>query len=146
MYLSNPLYLMLFNYTLLKSTNQRIFTLLTTSVDSSTSKLQLHLLHSEIMDIVPICPSLRILPRRLFALISSAVAEFFGTRSHGLILGILIFSGSVGGSIGPLVTGHIFDTTASYRVAFLLLLSLAITGFTLILSSGSAERKAMSQT
>ncbi|MFC2002477.1 MFS transporter [Chloroflexota bacterium] len=81
-----------------------------------------------------------------FALISPTVAEFFGTRSHGLILGIVIFSGSVGGSLGPLVTGHIFDITASYRVAFLLLISLAIAGFILILSSGSAERKVMSQT
>jgi len=81
-----------------------------------------------------------------FALISPAVAEFFGTRSHGLILGIVIFSGTVGGSIGPLVTGHIFDTTASYRAAFILLLSLAIAGFILILSLGSPERKAMSRT
>jgi len=76
-----------------------------------------------------------------FALISPTVAEFFGTRYHGLILGIVIFSGSVGGSIGPLVTGHIFDITASYQVAFLLLLSLAITGFILILSSGAVEPK-----
>ena len=81
-----------------------------------------------------------------YALLSPTVAEFFGTRSHGLILGIVIFSGSVGGSLGPLVTGHIFDTTTSYQVAFLLLLSLAIAGFILILSSGSAERKVVSQT
>ena len=76
-----------------------------------------------------------------FALISPTVAEFFGTRYHGLILGIVIFSGSVGGAVGPLVTGHIFDTTDSYRTAFLLLLSLAITGFILILSSGPAKLK-----
>ncbi len=76
-----------------------------------------------------------------FALISPTVAEFFGTRSHGLILGIVIFSGCVGSSLGPLVVGYIFDTRASYRVAFLLLLSLAITGFVLILLSGSVKRK-----
>ncbi len=76
-----------------------------------------------------------------FALISPTVAEFFGTRYHGLILGVVIFSGSVGGSLGPLLTGHIYDISASYRAAFLLLLSLAITGFTLTLSSGSARRK-----
>jgi len=81
-----------------------------------------------------------------FAIISPTVAEFFGTRSHGLILGIIFFSGTVGGSLGPLVAGHIFDITASYRAAFLLLLSLAIAGFIVTLSSGSAERKVMSQT
>lgn len=81
-----------------------------------------------------------------YALQSPTVAEFFGIRSHGLILGIVIFVGSVGGSLGPLVTGYIFDTTTSYQVAFLLLLSLAIAGFTLILSSGSAKRKLIIQT
>lgn len=74
-----------------------------------------------------------------YALISPTVAEFFGTRSHGLIFGVVIFSGSVGGAIGPLVTGHIFDITASYHMAFLLLLVLAIAGFILILFSGTVQ-------
>ncbi|MFC1954392.1 MFS transporter [Chloroflexota bacterium] len=76
-----------------------------------------------------------------FALMSPTVAEFFGTRSHGLILGIVIFSGSMGGSIGPLLSGRIFDTTGSYTTAFLLLLLLASTGLILILSSGQHYRK-----
>jgi MFS family permease len=70
-----------------------------------------------------------------YVLTSTTVAEFFGTRSHGLILGIVIFSGSVGGSIGPIVTGYIFDTTASYQAAFILFLALAIIGFILILEA-----------
>jgi len=69
-----------------------------------------------------------------FALMSPTVADFFGTHSHGLIFGIVIFSGSVGGSIGPLISGHIFDITRSYNMAFLLLLLLASIGFILILS------------
>jgi MFS family permease len=69
-----------------------------------------------------------------FVLISSTVAEFFGTQSHGSILGIVIFSGSIGGSLGPLIAGRIFDTTGSYSIAFLLLLSLASIGFILVLS------------
>jgi MFS family permease len=81
-----------------------------------------------------------------YALMSPTVAEFFGTSSHGLILGIVIFSGSAGGALGPLLSGYIFDTTASYHAAFLLLLSLAITGFILILSLGSAGQKAYSRT
>ncbi|MFC1966645.1 MFS transporter [Chloroflexota bacterium] len=76
-----------------------------------------------------------------FALMSPSVAEFFGTQFHGLIFGIVIFSGSVGGSLGPLLAGRIFDTTGSYNMAFLLLLLLAGTGFILILSSGQHNRK-----
>ena len=79
-----------------------------------------------------------------YALQSPTVAELFGIRSHGLILGIVIFGGSVGGSLGPLVTGSIFDTTTRYQLAFLLLLFLAITGFILILSLGPVKRKLVS--
>ncbi len=75
-----------------------------------------------------------------YVLTSTTVADFFGTRSHGLILGIVIFSGSVGGALGPVVTGGIFDTIGSYQAAFLLLLSLAIAGFIMILSAKSPER------
>ncbi len=70
-----------------------------------------------------------------FVLNSTAVADFFGTRAHGLILGTLIFSGSVGGAIGPFITGYIFDLTDSYRLAFILLLTLAVAGLTMISSA-----------
>ena len=63
-----------------------------------------------------------------FALMSPIVAELFGTRSHGVILGIVIFSGSLGGATGPLLSGYIFDMTGSYSIAFLLLLSMAVIG------------------
>ena len=76
-----------------------------------------------------------------YALLSPTVAEFFGTRYHGLIFGIVIFFGSVGGCIGPIVSGYIFDTTGSYQAAFLLMLSLSVIGFLLILSSGSGGRR-----
>lgn len=76
-----------------------------------------------------------------YTLYSPTVAEFFGTRSHGVILGTVILSGSVGGFLGPIVTGYIFDATASYRSAFLLLLLLALVGFVLLLLSGSVRRK-----
>ncbi len=78
-----------------------------------------------------------------YALISPTVAEFFGTRSHGAIFGIVIFYGSMGGAIGPLVTGYIFDITTSYQTAFLLLLALAIAGFISILFSGTAQRSSL---
>lgn len=75
-----------------------------------------------------------------YALISPVVAEFFGTRYHGGILGVFIFWGSVGGAIGPLLVGYIFDITSSYHLSFLLLLALAVMGLVVILLS---NRKVM---
>lgn len=76
-----------------------------------------------------------------YAIISPIVAELFGTRSHGLLLGIVIFIGSLGGGIGPILTGRIFDTTSSYHIAFVLLLILAVSGLipSLLLESGKPK-------
>lgn len=66
-----------------------------------------------------------------FALSSPLVARLFGTRSHGLIFGIVIFSSAVGGAIGPVLAGLIFDGTGSYRVVFMILTLLSLTGLLL---------------
>lgn len=66
-----------------------------------------------------------------FALVSPLVAEIFGTVAHGSILGVVLFLGAMGGGIGPVVTGLIFDVTDSYRLAFLILLALSLVGLTL---------------
>ena len=68
-----------------------------------------------------------------FTVISPIVAELFGISSHGFLFGIVVFSGTVGGAIGPLLAGYIFDITASYQLVFLILLGFGITG--LILTS-----------
>ncbi len=75
-----------------------------------------------------------------YAIMSPVVAEFFGTHSHGTILGVVIFLGSVGGAIGPILTGRIFDNSASYQAAFLILLGLAAAGFVMVLFSGPAKK------
>ena len=64
-----------------------------------------------------------------FALISPLIAELMGTRSHGAILGLVFFISQMGGAVGSVMTGRIFDLTGSYRVAFLISLVLSITGF-----------------
>ena len=61
------------------------------------------------------------------------VAELFGLRAHGVILGMTIFCGMVGGAVGPLVAGMIFDVTGSYQLAFLILAGIIV--ITLILTS-----------
>jgi MFS family permease len=69
-----------------------------------------------------------------FALGSPLVAGLFGTRSHGLIFGIAIFSSTIGGAIGPILAGHIFDVTKSYQIVFFILAALSIIGLILTAS------------
>jgi MFS family permease len=69
-----------------------------------------------------------------FALGSPLVAGLFGTKSHGLILGIVIFSSTIGGAIGPILAGHIFDVTRTYQTVFYILAALSITGLILTAS------------
>jgi len=67
----------------------------------------------------------------LFTIISPIVAEYFGVRSHGALFGIVFFSSMVGGAMGPVIAGHIFDTTGSYSLAFWT--STAVAAFALLL-------------
>ena len=59
------------------------------------------------------------------------VAALFGTRYHGMNLGIVFFSGMVGGATGPFLTGYIFDITHNYQPAFLILLGFSVIGLIL---------------
>ncbi len=67
-----------------------------------------------------------------WTVVSPTIAEFFGTLSHGVLFGIILFSGMVGGSVGPLIAGRIFDTTGSYQIAFIMLTGMATIGLALI--------------
>lgn len=67
-----------------------------------------------------------------FAIISPMVAGLFGTRAHGIILGIVFSSGTLGGAIGSLLGGYLFDITGSYRLVFLILLIFSVAGLILI--------------
>jgi MFS family permease len=78
-----------------------------------------------------------------YTLISPVVAEFFGLRFHGSIFGFIVFVSSIGGALGPLAAGFIFDLSSSYHFAFLALLALSVIGFISILASGSPEKKAI---
>jgi len=48
------------------------------------------------------------------------VAECFGLRALGTIFGVLGVSAVIGGAIGPVLAGFIFDRTGSYYYAFLI--------------------------
>lgn len=61
-------------------------------------------------------------------LFSPLVAELFGTRSHGIILGAGALAGSIGAAIGPIIAGYLFDTFGSYTVPFVICAVLAFAG------------------
>ncbi|MBU8850338.1 MAG: MFS transporter, partial [Desulfobacterales bacterium] len=67
-----------------------------------------------------------------FTIISPIVAEFFGIGFHGSLFGIVIFFGTVGGAIGPIMAGQIFDVTGSYTLAFWIISGIIIAGFALL--------------
>lgn len=64
-----------------------------------------------------------------FAVISPLVAELFGTRAHGALFGLATFIGTLGGALGPVLTGRLFDVTGSYQLAFAFLAVLMAVGF-----------------
>ena len=63
---------------------------------------------------------------------SVVTAEFFGRKSLGLVLASVLLFGMIGGSIGPIVAGYIFDATGGYRLAFLI--SMALCAVAVLLS------------
>ena len=66
-------------------------------------------------------------------IISPIVAELFGLRAHGAILGTITVGLAVGGAGGTLISGYVFDTANSYYPVFLVYTVLIIIG--LILTS-----------
>ena len=75
---------------------------------------------------------------------SPLVAELFGLRSHGLIYGVVNLGWIAGASVGPLLTGYIFDLTKSYQMAFPLGVAIAFLGLVLtIVLKPTGEPKAI---
>jgi len=67
----------------------------------------------------------------LAAMESPIVAELFGLSSHGVIMGVASFGYTVGGAVGPLVAGSIFDIFSSYQIAFLVCAVVGVLGIIL---------------
>lgn len=70
----------------------------------------------------------------LFTIVAPTVAEYFGTRSVGAIFGGIVFFGTIGGAIGPILAGWIFDVSRNYTAAFATLAGMAALGLVLALS------------
>lgn len=67
------------------------------------------------------------------ALYSPAIAEYFGMKAHSSTVGLVFFAVTLGGGIGPLVAGRIFDATGSYQLAFLIDALLVALGLILVI-------------
>lgn len=79
-----------------------------------------------------------------FTAISPLVAEVFGTEAHGAIFGIVVFSGTTGGAVGPIVAGFLFDNLGSYNEVFWIIKILSCIGLGLILLLRPINLKAKS--
>ena len=53
-------------------------------------------------------------------------ARVFGLLAIGTLVGSITFIYTIGGSLGPILTGYIFDVTGSYRLAFVIFAILAV--------------------
>jgi MFS family permease len=82
-----------------------------------------------------------------YALISPTVAEFFGTRSHGVLFGTVIFSTTIGGALGPFLAGYLFDVTNTYRLVFLTLAGTSLAALLLTATlTPTTHQKGIAQT
>ena len=70
----------------------------------------------------------------LFAVASPSVAEYFGTRAHGVIFGIVMFVGSLGATLGPWLTGWLYDLMGAYDTAFFVVTGFSVLGFLMALA------------
>jgi MFS family permease len=56
------------------------------------------------------------------------IAELFGVKSLGAIFGVCGMGVMIGGSIGPVITGFLFDLTGNYQIAFIVCAFFALAG------------------
>ncbi len=68
------------------------------------------------------------------AVLSGMAAELFGLKSHGAIYATMWLVGCIGGAVGPVLAGHIFDITGSYQLAFVISVLVNIGGIIALLS------------
>ncbi len=68
--------------------------------------------------------------------VPALLAEYFGLRAFGGIQGLLMAAGMLGGFIGPIFAGAVYDAVDSYRPAFLVLALSALTAAAVVQMMG----------
>jgi len=72
---------------------------------------------------------------------SPLIARLFGLSSHGLIYGVVGLSWTVGGAVGPIVTGYMCDVIGNYQLAFLLCAVIGVVGLLLLVILRPTKRR-----
>ncbi len=67
-----------------------------------------------------------------WTLLSPMLAGLFGLGSIGVIIGVIIFIGTVSSTLSPYLTGLIFDITGSYQLAFIIALIFSLIALLLV--------------
>ena len=75
------------------------------------------------------------------ALTPLLVQDAFGVKFYGSIMGVMSITMGVSSAVGPLLAGWSFDTTGSYRFAFLLVAALFFTGAMSLILAGNPTRR-----
>ena len=78
-------------------------------------------------------------------LLSPIVAELFGMKSLGAISGAILNMGSFGFMTGPVLAGHIFDVSGSYRTAFFICAFLSLVSFAAVALLPLSSTKSQTQ-
>lgn len=68
----------------------------------------------------------------LFTVVAPTIAESFGTGALGSIFGPVVFCGTVGGAISPILLGRVYDVQGSYELGFATLAVLATIALMLV--------------
>jgi len=77
-----------------------------------------------------------------YTMLQGLVADVFGARSLGKILGGITVLDATGGALGPWITGALFDLSNSYRLGFTAIVVLIGVSLAAILSVRLPERAA----
>ncbi len=74
-------------------------------------------------------------------------ADLFGIKAHALIMGVVGIGVTIGATIGPVLSGYMFDTTGNYRLAFLVSALIGVAGVVLavMLNPLSQKERPLSQ-
>ncbi len=64
---------------------------------------------------------------------SPIVADLFGMKSHGIILGVIVSIVTFGSAAGPVIAGAVYDAFGSYNAAFGICVGFAVLGILLTL-------------
>jgi MFS family permease len=68
-------------------------------------------------------------------------AEFFGLKNHGAIMGIITCASTIGGGLGPVAAGSLFDRTGSYHAAWAMCFAFTILAIVLVVGLRKGKSK-----